>query len=198
MTGQVGTTGLGTPASTSTFSLGSVFVGLSLTIIPEITDDGHIILRINPVDSRIINENDENDVTGAFDDTENVNDSIRSIPPDMKVKQLTSIVKVKDGSKVLIGGLVQKEKFETDNKVPILGDIPYLGRLFHSTTIKNVKKEFFVVVVPTIIKEGRIPSIEEEEILKRTEGFQFESKEEEISDEEAEVGVFIEDEDSGV
>jgi len=185
-TGQVGTIGIGTPSSTTTFSLGSVFVGLSLTIIPEITDDGHIILRINPVDSRIINENDENDVTGAVDDTEIVNDNIRSIPPDMKVKQLTSIVKVKDGSKVLIGGLVQKEKFETDNKVPLLGDIPYLGRLFHSTTIKNVKKEFFVVVVPTIIKEGRIPSIEEEEIVKRSEGLQFEKKEEQSGNEEAE------------
>jgi len=99
--------------------------------------------------------------------------SIRSIPPDMKIKQLTSIVKVKDGSKVLVGGLVQKEKFIVDNKVPVLGDIPYLGRLFHSTSTKNVKKEFFVVVVPTIIKENRIPTIEEEEIIQRTEGHQF-------------------------
>jgi len=172
-TGEVGTVGIGTPTSSTTFSLGSVFVGLSLTIIPEITEDGHIILRINPVDSRIINENDENDVDSVIDDT-NPNDGIRSIPPDMKIKQLTSIVKVRDGSKVLIGGLVQKEQFKVDNKVPLLGDIPYLGRLFHSSITKNIKKEFFVVVVPTIIKEGRIPSIEEEEIIERTEGLQFE------------------------
>lgn len=174
-TGEVGTVGIGTPSSSTTFSLGSVFVGLSLSIIPEITEDGHIILRINPVDSRIINEEDENDVD-TTDDEEVTNDGIRSIPPDMKIKQLTSIVKVRDGSKVLIGGLVQKEKYEVDNKVPVLGDIPYLGRLFHSTTTKNVKKEFFVVVVPTIIKEGRIPSIEEEEAIRRTEGLQFESQ----------------------
>jgi general secretion pathway protein D len=95
----------------------------------------------------------------------------------MKIKQLTSIVKVRDGSKVLIGGLVQREKYKVDNKVPLLGDIPYLGRLFHSSTTKNVKKEFFVVVVPTIIKEGRMPSIEEEEIVNRTEGSNFEEKE---------------------
>jgi len=176
-TGQVGTVGIGTPSSSTTFSLGSVFVGLSLSIIPEITEDGFIILRINPVDSRIINEDDENDVDGETLDSDDTNNDVRSIPPDMKIKQMTSIVKVQDGNKVLIGGLVQKEKFVVDNKVPVIGDIPYLGRLFHSTETKNVKKEFFIVVVPTIIKEGRIPTIEEQEVLKRTEGLQFIDKE---------------------
>ncbi len=170
-TGQLDAVGIGTPSASTTYSLGSVFVGLSLTIIPEVTENGHIILRINPVDSRIINEDDETaeDVDAALAG----GSDIRSIPPDMKVKQLTSIVKVKDGSKVLVGGLVQKDQFVVDNKVPLLGDIPYLGRLFHSTTTKKTKKEFFVVVVPTIIKENRMPTIEEEEILERTEGKQF-------------------------
>ena len=172
-TGQVGTVGIGTPSSSTTFSLGSVFVGLSLSIIPETTENGHIILRINPVDSRIINENDETDANIDTVDTASTS-NIRSIPPDMKIKQLTSIVKVKDGSKVLIGGLVQKEKYDIDNKVPILGDIPYLGRLFHSTTTKKVKKEFFIVVVPTIIKENRMPTIEEEILIQRTEDIDLE------------------------
>jgi len=57
-TGQLDAVGVGTPSASTTFSLGSVFVGISLTIIPEITENGHIILRINPVDSRIINEGD--------------------------------------------------------------------------------------------------------------------------------------------
>lgn len=186
-TGQVGTVGIGTPSSSTTFSLGSVFVGLSLSIIPEITDDGFIILRINPVDSRIINEDDENDVDGETLDGETTDDGVRSIPPDMKIKQMTSIVKVQDGNKVLIGGLVQKEKFKIDNKVPVLGDIPYLGRLFHSTETKHVKKEFFIVVVPTIIKEGRMPTIEEEEIFKRTEGLQFLQEDEDAQKEDSDV-----------
>lgn len=182
--GQIGTVGIGTPSSSTTYSLGSVFVGLSLSIIPEITDSGHIILRINPVDSRIINESDTNPIPEQTADDTTTTD-IRAIPPDMKVKQLTSIVKVKDGSKVLIGGLVQREKYNVDNKVPIIGDIPYLGRLFHSTTTKNVKKEFFVVVVPTIIKEDRLPSIEEKEIIERTEGKQFETEEESAENNES-------------
>ncbi len=160
--GQIDTVGIGTPSASTTFALGSVFVGLSLTIIPEITEDGNIILRINPVDSRIINDDSEEVVDPAASD-------VRSIPPDMKVKQLTSIVKVKDGSKVIVGGLVQKEEFDTDTKVPLLGDIPYLGRLFHSTITKKTRKEFFVIVVPTIIKEDRMPSIEEKEIISRTQ-----------------------------
>lgn len=171
-TGQLDAVGIGTPSASTTYSLGSVFVGLSLSIIPEVTENGHIILRINPVDSRIINEDDE-DIDDTDEADETASSDVRSIPPDMKVKQLTSIVKVKDGSKVLVGGLVQKDQFTIDNKVPILGDIPYLGRLFHSTTTQKTKKEFFVVVVPTIIKEERMPTIEEEEIIERTEGNQF-------------------------
>jgi general secretion pathway protein D len=129
-----------------------------------------VILRINPVSSRIQDSSE----TGG--DAEPVDESgIRSIPPDMQIKQLTSIVKVKDGTKVLIGGLVQKEKLNIDTKVPLLGDIPYLGRLFHSTTKKVSKKEFFVVVVPQIIKQNRIPTIEEEEIIQRTQGLQFDT-----------------------
>ncbi len=183
-TGQVGTVGIGTPSSSTTFSLGSVFVGLSLSIIPEIMDNGNIILRINPVDSRIINEDDETNANINEIDPLNTN-NIRSIPPDMKIKQLTSIVKVKDGSKVLIGGLVQKEKYNIDNKVPILGDIPYLGRLFHSTTTKKIKKEFFVVVVPTIIKEDRMPTIEEQATIERTEDINFDYNERSDESEES-------------
>jgi len=78
-------------------------------------------------------------------------------------------VKAKDGSKVLIGGLTQSESHNDDNKVPLLGDIPYLGRLFHSTSIRKSKKEFFIVVTPMIIKENRMPTIEEQEIIQRTE-----------------------------
>lgn len=168
--GQIDTIGSVTPSASTTFSLGSVFVGLSLTIIPEVTDDGHVILRINPVSSRI----QDSSQTGG-DATVEDESGIRSIPPDMKIKQLTSIVKVKDGSKVLIGGLVQKEKLNIDTKVPLLGDIPYFGRLFHSTTKKVSKKEFFVVVIPQIIKQNRIPTIEEEEIIQRTQGRQFDT-----------------------
>ena len=193
-TGQVGTVGIGTPSSSTTFSLGSVFVGLSLSIIPEITDSGHVILRINPVDSRIINALDESDGISSATASTEAQTGVRSIPPDMKVKQLTSIVKVKDGSKVLVGGLVQREKFKVDNKVPLLGDIPYLGRLFHSTTTKKIKKEFFVVIVPTIIKKDRMPTIEEENIIRRTEGAVFDNEKSTVEEKHVEVHQKISDE----
>ncbi len=171
-TGQVGAIGIGTPTTTTTYSLGSVFVGLSLTIIPEVTNDGHIILRINPVDSRVPDDLDGTSSEQSTTTTQ-TEDGIRAIPPDMQIKQLTSIVKVKDGSKVLVGGLVQKERYKIDNKVPVLGDIPILGPFFHSTETKLRKKEFFVVVVPTIIESDRFPTIEEHELIERTEMASF-------------------------
>jgi len=144
------TTTQGAGSAQSTFSIGSTFVGLTLQIIPEITDNGDIIMRINPISSEMI-------ATDAAKDAS----IVREMPPDMKVKQLTSIVKVKDGQKVLIGGLVQETKGSDDKKVPLLGDIPIVGDIFHSSSQTKTRSELFILIIPTIIHEDNVPTIDE-------------------------------------
>jgi len=152
----VGTT---TTPTTVTNTLGSVFVGLTLNIIPEVTEDGYIVMRINPVTSELLNEESGTNSTNEIS-------AERTMPPDTRVKQMTSIVKVKDQQKVLIGGLIEKKTYKNDTKVPLVGDIPVLGRLFHNTEDSVKKSELFILITPTLIKKDQFPSIDDA-ILKR-------------------------------
>ena len=146
-TGAVTTTG-GTAAGTSTFSLGSTFVGVTLYVIPEITDNNQIIMSINPVVSSLSN------AKGAPTD-------VRAIPPDTKIKQMTSIVKVKDGEKVLIGGLISATKGTSENKIPLLGSIPIIGSLFSYKGNNKTRTEMFVLITPKIVKNSSMPTLDD-------------------------------------
>jgi general secretion pathway protein D len=150
------TTTAGAPASSTVTTLGSIFVGLTLNIIPEVTEDGYIVMRINPVTSELINASDIGTSTSATATTTN-----RTMPPDTRVKQMTSIVKVKDKQKVLIGGLIEKTTTKNDTKVPLAGDIPLFGRLFHNTENVDKKSELFILITPTLIKKDIFPTIDD-------------------------------------
>jgi general secretion pathway protein D len=147
-------------AATTTKTLGSVFIGLTLNIVPEVTDDGYIIMRINPVTSELTTDSELSSSSTTITNTNRV------MPPDTRVKQMTSIVKVKDSQKVLIGGLIEKKNFRNDTKVPLLGDIPGLGWLFHNKTDVTRKSELFILLTPRLIKADVFPTIDDS-ILKR-------------------------------
>ncbi len=151
-------------SATTTNTLGSVFVGLTLNIIPEVTEDGYIIMRINPITSELLNESELNPNTSTTGTT--TTQTQRTMPPDTRVKQMTSIVKVKDSQKVLIGGLIEKKISKDNNKVPVIGDIPLFGRLFNNDTDTVRKSELFILITPTLIKQDVFPSIDDA-ILKR-------------------------------
>jgi len=153
-TGSVTTTG-GTAAGTNTYSIGSTFVGVTLFVIPEVSEDNKIIMKINPVISRLSKEEDTNTVLAVT----------RDLPPDTKVKQMTSIVKVSDGEKVVIGGLVNISKGKTTKGMPVLQDIPIISPLFKYEADIKTKSELFIVIQPKIVSTASMPSIDEVNIL---------------------------------
>jgi general secretion pathway protein D len=148
-------------AATTTNTLGSVFIGLTLNIIPEVTEDGYIIMRINPVTSELLNDSQ----LGSSSQTTTTS-TVRTLPPDTRVKQMTSIVKVKDSQKVLIGGLIERKTAKNNTKVPLIGNIPLFGRLFNNDSDTVRKSELFILITPTLIKQDVFPSIDDA-ILKR-------------------------------
>ncbi len=154
-TGAITYTTTGNPTASSTYAIGSTFIGITLYVIPEITENNEIIMKINPVTSELLR--DQNATVSNLD---------RSLPPDVKIKQITSIVKVKDGQKVLIGGLISKNYSNVNNKVPILGDVPVIGRLFHSTKKDLKRSELFILIMPKIVKENAMPTIDDLAIFK--------------------------------
>lgn len=156
--GDISATDSGALSSTNSYNLGSTFVGLSLNIIPEITQDNHIMMRINPVTSTLLNDEELTKNTTNSSTSQN---TARNMPPDTKIRQMSSIVKVKDGQRVMIGGLIDKKVEDKNSKVPLLGDIPLFGKLFSHTAQKTQKTELFIILKPTLIKNGKFPSIDD-------------------------------------
>ena len=135
-------TGGGVAATVQNDIINSVFAGVLLDITPEISNDSTITLKINPSVSRT-REDFVTDAVGG-----------RTIPPDLDRRQLSSVVTVKDGTRVILGGLINKSKTNKENKVPLLGDIPGLGYLFKHTEEVEIVEELIIVIEPHIIDKA--------------------------------------------
>ncbi len=141
-TGTTVTTSNGTTTTTPSYEVDSTFVGITLDIVPEITENNSIILKINPVVSEIADEHRDSN-------------GVPYLAPDIKIKQLSSIVKVKNGKKILLGGLIQKRSEVKNNKVPILGSIPLIKYAFSSKEKRRVKSELIMIITPYIIENDK-------------------------------------------
>lgn len=74
--------------------------------------------------------------------------------PSIDTRQLATSVLVDNGQTVVLGGIYEWVRRQTDNKVPYLGDIPGLGVLFRQTDEENDKAELLIFVTPTILNES--------------------------------------------
>ena len=111
-------------------------VGISLIVTPRISEDGKIILTVEPKIEDIIG------YTGPVD-------SQKPITISRSVK--TSIV-VKDGETAALGGLLKEDVIEREQKIPILGSIPLLGKLFRSKQEEKSTSDLIILITPKIIK----------------------------------------------
>jgi general secretion pathway protein D len=71
--------------------------------------------------------------------------------PRIRVRQVVTSVSVWDAQTVVLGGLISEDVKKTRDKVPVLGDIPVLGRLFRSEATSTTKKNLVIFVTPTIL-----------------------------------------------
>jgi type II secretory pathway component GspD/PulD (secretin) len=68
-------------------------------------------------------------------------------------RSASTSVSVQDGQTVVIGGLISTEDDERVTKIPLLGDIPYIGQIFRKTKKKRVRSELLVILTPHVINE---------------------------------------------
>ncbi|MDD5044993.1 MAG: hypothetical protein PHG51_05590, partial [Candidatus Omnitrophica bacterium] len=86
---------------------------------------------------------------------------------DPEVRSTKSVVRVKDGDTIVLGGLIRNERQETVTKLPFFGDIPLFGNLFkHTSLTPNTERELIVFITPRIVKEGS----EKQNLAKAAEG----------------------------
>lgn len=72
------------------------------------------------------------------------------VPPTINSRVLDSTVRLKDGETIILGGLIQESESENINKIPILGNIPLIGRLFRNKSTSVIKSELVVFVTPYV------------------------------------------------
>ncbi|WP_191489902.1 type IV pilus secretin PilQ [Pseudomonas sp. FEN] len=111
---------------------------LSLEVTPQITPDNRIIMEVK--------------VTKDEPDYQNV---LNNVPP-IKKNQVNAKVLVNDGETVVIGGVFSNTQSKTEEKVPFLGDVPYVGRLFRRDIVSESKTELLVFLTPRIMNNQAI------------------------------------------
>lgn len=86
--------------------------------------------------------------------------------PGLATRKATTTLQLKDGQTFAMAGLLREESYVTINKVPFLGDIPYLGALFTSKETKHTETELVILVTPKIVRplnKNEIPVLPGEE-----------------------------------
>ncbi len=106
---------------------------LSLEVTPQITPDNRIIMEVK------INK-DEPDYQNR----------LNGVPP-IKKNEVNAKVLVADGETIVIGGVFSNTQTKAVDKVPFLGDLPYLGRLFRRDVVTDQKNELLVFITPRIM-----------------------------------------------
>ena len=77
------------------------------------------------------------------------------MPPDLNRRQLSSVVTVKDGNRIILGGLINSKNTNNTNQVPILGSIPVLGYLFKHEEMVKTTEELVIIIEPHIIHKEK-------------------------------------------
>ena len=122
-----------TATSSGATSLAFRKANLKLEVTPQITPEGNIILELD------VNKDSRGETTAA------------GIAID--TKHIRTQVLVENGGTVVIGGIFTLEETNNETKVPLLGDVPYLGNLFKSRTRTSRKQEMLVFITPKMITD---------------------------------------------
>jgi type IV pilus assembly protein PilQ len=107
---------------------------LSLKVKPQITPDDNVIMKLN------INKDSRGTDTIAG--------------PAIDTKQLTTEVLVENGGTLVIGGIYTQDERSTTTKIPVLGELPYVGFLFKQNSKADERRELLVFITPKILKDN--------------------------------------------
>lgn len=137
-----------TSTSTSTGfvseSVNYVDVGLKLDVEPTIYPDGEVAIKVALEVSNIISQ---------------LQTKSGSIAYQIGTRNAQTVLRLKDGENQVLAGLINNEDRRTGNKVPALGEVPVLGRLFGNQVDDNTKTEIVLSITPRILRNLERPSV---------------------------------------
>ena len=107
---------------------------LSLKVKPQVTPDDNVIMNLNVHKDSV----GQNTLAG----------------PSIDTKQIVTEVLVENGGTVVIGGIYQQTETNQTNKVPVLGDLPFVGWMFKQNLRSDNRNELLIFITPRILKDG--------------------------------------------
>ena len=111
---------------------------LSLEVTPQITPDNRIIMEVK-----------------VTKDAPNFQAALNGVPPINK-NEVNAKVLVNDGETIVIGGVFENTQTKATEKVPFLGDLPFIGRVFRRDIVQDEKSELLVFITPRIMNNNSI------------------------------------------
>ncbi len=136
VTGEFSSTGNGTAITNPFRTIERQDIGVSLKVKPQINDANNITMKIEQEVSNISGSS-----TGAVDLVTNK-------------RALKTVVQLRNGELLILGGLIDETLVDIEQKVPFLGDIPIIGALFRSSSTQKVKRNLVVFLKATIINNA--------------------------------------------
>jgi general secretion pathway protein D len=136
-----------TPTANAAVVTGSVQyieVGLKFEVEPTIYQDDEVAMKVNLEVSNIVKEVP--------------NTSSGTLAYQIGTRTVSTVLRLRDGETQVLGGLISEEDRETSSKIPGLGNLPILGRLFQSQRDATTKTEIVLSITPHIIRHGERPS----------------------------------------
>jgi len=131
-----------TTVTTPQVELTPFFSGIALDVTPQIDEYGNVILHVHP--SVIDVKEQTKEIT--------ISDSTLELPlAQSEIRESDTVIRAASGDVVVIGGLMKSENIETVSKVPLLGDIPFVGEAFTSRTKSKQKTELIIMLKPTVV-----------------------------------------------
>ncbi|HKU88408.1 MAG TPA: pilus (MSHA type) biogenesis protein MshL [Steroidobacteraceae bacterium] len=138
------TTGTSTTQSLDV-ELTPFFSGVALDVTPQIAEDGSVLLHIHPTVSDVTDQNKQVQFNGISS----------NLPLALsEIRESDSVVKAHSGQVIVIGGLMRETRKRDAHKVPMLGDIPGVGKLFRSERDLGQTVELVLLLRPLVATDG--------------------------------------------
>jgi general secretion pathway protein D len=134
-------------------------VTIDLNLVPQVVEFEGFINYGSPINAVGVSTVAGISVSAPIRLTDNVINQ-----PVFSTRKVTTNVSVWDGQTVVLGGLMREDVQKTEDKVPIIGDIPIIGRAFRSNVDQHIKRNLIIFVTARLVTPGGLPlNVEEEE-----------------------------------
>ncbi|HGY5247117.1 pilus (MSHA type) biogenesis protein MshL [Aeromonas salmonicida] len=136
----------GVSDKTPNVELTPFFSGISLDVTPQIDEEGKVLLHIHP---SVIDTEEQNKVI----DMGTSGGRLELPLAKSSIRESDTVVQANNGDIIVIGGLMKTDKQEIVSKVPLLGDIPWIGEAFTNRRESTKKVELVILLKPTVVEK---------------------------------------------